>query len=208
MLLEDRILAISDIHGHVDSLSQLLESANYNSKNDQLILVGDYVNKGPNSVGTLKLVKQLQEEGAVVLIGNHEMRWLESDEEWALEWRRFIEELPYIKTLDNYIFAHAGIDTNNDLQHQDRSIVTGHQPKELNLNLPENKVLVHGHVPNFRLGYEDDEIHFENKIIGIDTGAGHDKYLTLVDLTNEIKYSIDVLDENKEVVIKKLSENL
>lgn len=205
MPLKKRILAVSDIHGHVDSLSQLLEVTKYNSKNDQLILVGDYVNKGPDSIGTLKLVKQLQAEGAIVLIGNHEMRWLESDEEQALEWRHFIEELPHIKILDNYIFAHAGIDTNKDLQHQDRSIVTGHQPKELNLNLPENKVLVHGHVPNFRLGYEDDELLFENRIIGIDTGAGHDKYLTLVDLTNRIKYSIDVLDEKKEVVIKKLS---
>ncbi|MCJ1662990.1 metallophosphoesterase [Staphylococcus sp. NRL 18/288] len=206
--MKKRILAISDIHGHVDSLSQLLEGTKYNSKNDQLILVGDYVNKGPDSIGTLKLVKQLQAEGAIVLIGNHEMRWLESDEDLAMEWRHFIEALPHIKTVDNYIFAHAGIDTNKDLQHQERSIVTGHQPTELNFNLPENKVLVHGHVPNFRLGYEDDELHFENRIIGIDTGAGHDKYLTLVDLTNEIKYSIDVLDEKKEVVIKKLSGNL
>ena len=39
--------------------------------------MGDYVNNGPDSFGTLKLVKRLKRRGALAL-GNHEMRWLES----------------------------------------------------------------------------------------------------------------------------------
>ena len=38
--------------------------------------MGDYVNNGPDSFGTLKLVKRLKR--ALALAGNHEMRWLES----------------------------------------------------------------------------------------------------------------------------------
>ena len=40
--------------------------------------MGDYVNNGPDSFGTLKLVKRLKRRGALALAGNHEMRWLES----------------------------------------------------------------------------------------------------------------------------------
>ena len=40
--------------------------------------MGDYVNNGPDSFGTLKLVKLLKRRGALALAGNHEMRWLES----------------------------------------------------------------------------------------------------------------------------------
>ena len=37
--------------------------------------MGDYVNNGPDSFGTLKLVKRLKRRGALALA---EMRWLES----------------------------------------------------------------------------------------------------------------------------------
>jgi tRNA(Ile)-lysidine synthase TilS/MesJ len=36
--------------------------------------MGDYVNNGPDSFGTLKLVKRLKRRGALALAGNHDDR--------------------------------------------------------------------------------------------------------------------------------------
>lgn len=55
--MPQRILVASDIHGHGDALIKLLSEAVYNAETDQLVLLGDYVNNGPDSVGTLRLVQ-------------------------------------------------------------------------------------------------------------------------------------------------------
>ena len=55
----------------------LLKRAKYNPKKITRTY-GDYVNNGPDSFGTLKLVKRLKRRGAIALAGNHEMRWLNS----------------------------------------------------------------------------------------------------------------------------------
>ncbi|OCS85095.1 metallophosphoesterase family protein [Caryophanon latum] len=67
-----RHLAISDIHGQYDELCVLLELANYDAKKDQLVLLGDYIDRGPKSRDVIELVMQLQRDGAIVLSGNHE----------------------------------------------------------------------------------------------------------------------------------------
>jgi serine/threonine protein phosphatase 1 len=68
-----RILAISDIHGCYDEFCEMLNLVEYDSRNDQLILVGDYVDRGPNSKEVVDLVKSLVDEhGAIALKGNHD----------------------------------------------------------------------------------------------------------------------------------------
>ena len=91
-----RLLAVSDIHGHGKSLARLLKAAHYDAKDDQLVLIGDYVNNGPDSVGTLKFVKQLVNDGAIALVGNHELRWLERKDKPAIQWHQFILSLIHI----------------------------------------------------------------------------------------------------------------
>ena len=75
--MSERLLVISDIHGHRKALATLLKRAKYNPKKIARTY-GDYVNNGPDSFGTLKLVKRLKRRGAIALAGNHEMRWLNS----------------------------------------------------------------------------------------------------------------------------------
>lgn len=41
-----RTLVISDIHGELELFEQLLSNVQYNSRHDQLILLGDYVDRG------------------------------------------------------------------------------------------------------------------------------------------------------------------
>lgn len=67
-----RTLVISDIHGELGMLTELLEKAAYNPKRDRLFLLGDYIDRGPDSKATLDKVIELVENGAVALKGNHE----------------------------------------------------------------------------------------------------------------------------------------
>ncbi len=67
-----RILAISDIHGELELFNELLEKVNYNPSRDQLILLGDYIDRGPDSKGVLNRVMELKDNGAIVLRGNHD----------------------------------------------------------------------------------------------------------------------------------------
>ncbi|WP_341960098.1 serine/threonine protein phosphatase [Planococcus maritimus] len=73
-----RILAISDIHGELGLFNKVLEKADYDPANDQLILLGDYVDRGPDSKGVLERVVELKEQGAIVLRGNHDQMMLEA----------------------------------------------------------------------------------------------------------------------------------
>ena len=57
-----RCFAIGDIHGHLDALDALLEllrsEAGFNDS-DTLIFLGDYVDRGPDSIGVLNRVRAL-----------------------------------------------------------------------------------------------------------------------------------------------------
>ncbi|WP_394856071.1 metallophosphoesterase [Staphylococcus borealis] len=192
--MKERILVVSDIHGHRKALVSLLKAVNFNARKDQLVLMGDYVNNGPDSFGTLKLVKRLKRRGARALAGNHEMRWLESNDKKIKRWHKFLRELSTIEVIDDYIFAHAGIDTSKPLNKQIKEYTTGHYNHNLNRNIPKNKYLIHGHIPNYRYGLKNDELYQKKNILDIDTGAGHNKFLSLIDLTNAYQYSLKVTD--------------
>jgi len=67
---ERRILMISDVHGHADGLKTLLERACF-STDDVLVIVGDYVEKGPESLNTVRCVMELCRTHTVYpLMGN------------------------------------------------------------------------------------------------------------------------------------------
>jgi len=67
-----RLLVASDIHGYGRLLTRLLDEVKYKPGEDRLFLLGDYIDRGPDARGTLELVIELVQEGAVALIGNHE----------------------------------------------------------------------------------------------------------------------------------------
>ncbi|GGE34643.1 serine/threonine protein phosphatase [Pullulanibacillus camelliae] len=67
-----RIIAISDIHGEIHKFERLLEALEFNPDHDQLILLGDYVDRGPDSKAVIEKVMRLRDQGAILLKGNHE----------------------------------------------------------------------------------------------------------------------------------------
>lgn len=67
---EKRVLVTSDIHGHGEYLRKLLKKVSF-SEDDILIIVGDILERGADSLGTLQYVMKLSEKGNVfALIGN------------------------------------------------------------------------------------------------------------------------------------------
>jgi serine/threonine protein phosphatase 1 len=68
-----RILAIGDIHGCLTALDTLLGFVQP-SADDQLIFLGDYVDRGPDSKGVLSRLIELKAKGNVICLrGNHEI---------------------------------------------------------------------------------------------------------------------------------------
>jgi bis(5'-nucleosyl)-tetraphosphatase (symmetrical) len=64
--------AIGDIQGCLASFRQLLDRIAFTPGSDKLWLVGDLVNRGPDSLGTLRFIKNLGTSVRLVL-GNHDL---------------------------------------------------------------------------------------------------------------------------------------
>ena len=139
----NRQLVISDIHGCSRTFNQLLDVIGL-ERTDTLYLIGDYIDRGPDSRGVIETMLRLQKDGFCVqpIRGNHEEMMLlairsgvfEDLEEWQenggdgtlksygvshpkdipREHLRFLEELPYYRMTRQYLFVHAGLDFSLD----------------------------------------------------------------------------------------------
>jgi diadenosine tetraphosphatase ApaH/serine/threonine PP2A family protein phosphatase len=69
-----RFIAIGDIHGCADEFDALLQKV-APAFGDRVVLLGDLVNRGPDSGRVIETARKL---GAVSLLGNHERRLLQA----------------------------------------------------------------------------------------------------------------------------------
>ena len=70
------VIAVGDIHGMYEKLITLMETIRFDPEEDILVFLGDYIDRGPDSVKCLQYVYGLQHkypDSIVCLMGNHEV---------------------------------------------------------------------------------------------------------------------------------------
>ncbi len=133
-----RRIAIGDIHGCNRTFRTLLERL-APARGDEIVLLGDLIDRGPDSKGVVDTVMELRQSGVsvVALLGNHEQAFLASLRDpdvlprwlhpyggeataisfgvgypWDLDetYLNFFREMPLYYEVDGYLFVHAGLD--------------------------------------------------------------------------------------------------
>jgi serine/threonine protein phosphatase 1 len=136
--MNGRLIAIGDIHGCHLEFAELVARLSLKA-GDRVILLGDLINRGPDSNKVLDLARAI---GATSLLGNHELRLLEYKRsgdkrslkngdlvtfqkmrpvDWTLlESMRLTVEEPTLNT----VFVHGGFLPNEPWQTQPAEVVT------------------------------------------------------------------------------------
>lgn len=86
-----RIIAISDIHGGCHLLERVLKEVSL-TPDDCLVIMGDFIQRGPCNINTLEMIKSLSiRPNTIVLSGNHE-HYIQS-----------LLKIEYVKQLDYHL---------------------------------------------------------------------------------------------------------
>ena len=109
-----RRVFVGDIQGCREPLERLLAAVGFTKGRDRLHPVGDMVNKGPDSEGTLDLLMSLDAEP---VLGNHDLHWLGQGRARAPRHREWLSAQPIVRVFDDLILVHAGLHPAWDEQH-------------------------------------------------------------------------------------------
>lgn len=103
-----RYFAIGDIHGCYTALQTLIDFVQP-SREDTLVMLGDYVDRGPDSCRVVQwLIDQSSQRNLVCLKGNHELMMLRARDD--LEQRRMWGMVGGVETCDSYSREMPGVD--------------------------------------------------------------------------------------------------
>ena len=139
-----RLYTIPDVHGRLDLLDLALEKLDadgYDSKQDLLVFLGDFIDRGPDSKGVVDTLIRLRDadpETVIVLRGNHEdfpidlyvLNKPQAHDAWyrnggwnteqsypngrmSEEHLRFLGSLPYSVECQGFFFSHAPVPREN-----------------------------------------------------------------------------------------------
>jgi serine/threonine protein phosphatase 1 len=195
-----RQLVIGDIHGCLDELQDLLEAAGL-AADDQIIALGDIVDRGPDSPRVLRFFHETPH--AVSLMGNHErkhVRSLRGQVRPALSQlitRRQIGEADYAgacrimggfprhRELPEALLVHGFFEPGRGLAEQRESVLVGTLSGEYRLRgqydrpwyelYDGDKPLIVGHHDYLRNGQP---LICNDRVYAIDTGCCHGGRLT------------------------------
>lgn len=165
-----RQLIIGDIHGCSNTFKRLIRKINL-QKNDQLILLGDLINKGPDSKAVIKYILDLQKEGfdIYVIRGNNESLLLKvlNKSEKRIErlalrfrvtnlfkrgsstmkkkFRKFLESTFHYIESDGFYAVHAGFDFTSIKPFKDTFQMLWMRNFKANSEMQKSKPVFYGH---------------------------------------------------------------
>ena len=143
-----RTIAIGDVHGCSKALRSIVEAI-APEREDTLVLLGDYIDRGPDARGVIEILVDLQQScNLVPLRGNHEImlssilrqgvateHWLQSGGQATLasyggrlaripdqHLEFFAKLLPFYET-EKTIFVHASYDPLREMKDQDEQML-------------------------------------------------------------------------------------
>ncbi|MFP4153042.1 MAG: metallophosphoesterase [Alkalispirochaeta sp.] len=167
-----RRLVVGDIHGCSRTFRALLEDEVEIRRGDDLYLLGDLVSKGPDSIGVLRYVENLEERGINVSIirGNHEEAILRARDEGkgrlreilertrntsllepkrgkALDprWERLFERSVYVASLPDAILVHGGVDLTRNEPYADGAAIVNARETVYDEERAAQRPVIHGH---------------------------------------------------------------
>ena len=206
----DRLIAIGDIHGHNLALQALLSHI-APGKDDIIVTLGDYINRGPDSREVIETLLKLQDQCQLIpILGNHEEMMLDSrddchaEQRWRYQggdaalqsygdnagvgqipqthWRFLSECRPYYET-ENFIFTHANYCWYSALDQQPSSLLRW-------LSLDESEPQQHVSGKTVMLGHTPGTIRDYGFCCCIDTGCGFDGRLTAMDVNSKETWQV------------------
>ena len=187
-----RTIIIGDIHGCRDELVDLLDHVGANA-DDQVISVGDVVDRGPDTAGALRFVRE--RPNTRVLMGNHERKHVRGTLTYAQEIVRlrmagdYAEAVAWMGTLPYFYedaqvrVVHFGCIPGTPLQDTPEDVLSGTTSGEERLKkrlggrwwhelYDDDKPIVFGH------HVVDVPLVVKDRVFGIDTGCCHGGRLT------------------------------
>lgn len=202
-----RTFTVGDIHGCDIAFELLLELMELTS-DDTLIVLGDAIDRGPNSARVVDMLLKLQQQCELVFIlGNHEQMMLEALESglrgsmWMMHGGEptlgsyggsvegipqvhvdfLASGLPYVET-DTEIYVHANLEPGTPLDQQDEQLLRWTHLTGRETPHPSGKRVFCGHTPQ-----PNGLPSIRDGWVCIDTFAYGGQYLTAVEVgSNEI----------------------
>ena len=204
-----KTFVIGDVHGCSDQLEELLEVIRPDLTQDRLIMLGDYIDRGPQCHQALQTVIKLQRtfgrEQVILLRGNHEQMaidYLERNDcsylnngggitladfrkhgDSLANYLDFFKNLPTHFEDDHCIYVHAGIRPGISLAKQDDSDLLWIRSDFYGHPATESKTVVFGHTPTRNLN-QTWQPYMNNGKIGIDTGCVYGGCLSAIEMEN------------------------
>lgn len=189
---QGRRFAISDIHGCSKTFHKLIWEGIKLKEQDQLFLLGDYINRGSDSAGVLDLILALQKENYQVfaLRGNHEKQFLvayqcgmEFFEDYLNQYNssdllhenlynylEFCNNLDYYYFTENMFLSHCGISQSSASPLTDIREMFSEINFEFDEKLLRQCYIVHGHKTT-SISKIKESVQKRNQVLNIDAGC-------------------------------------
>ncbi|MBG9982988.1 serine/threonine protein phosphatase [Aerococcaceae bacterium DSM 111020] len=117
-----KAFVIGDIHGMIDHFEEML--THWQMENEQLIFVGDYIDRGVDSRQTLLLVHELTMlNDAIALRGNHEEMLLDFLTEPERHWTQYYLNGGHTTVADLLNISQESIDSHEGQSYQEQILM-------------------------------------------------------------------------------------